>query len=138
MSYSELQLVVTDQNRIYCGAVHTDYVHAFSPGEEICRKITYKIDEKIAAYLEAKENDFVGEFFKMIAYRLIRALGMEKRYRYVELINTVKKEKPTVWQNLNTMIDELFGKIRNFVNRQGKKIRTKKREHARMQKLASN
>lgn len=127
MKYSTLQLVVTNQNRIYCGAVHTDYVHAFNPGEEICRKIEYKINENIATYLEAKENDFVSEFFKMIAYRIIRALGMEKRYRYVAFIKTVKQEQPTVWQNLNAMVDELFSKIRNFVNRKAKQIRKEKR-----------
>ncbi len=138
MKYAELQLVVTDQNRIYCGAQHTDYAAAMHPGEEICRKITYKIDAQVAAYLEAKDNSFVGEFFKMIAYRLIRALGMEKKYRYVEFINTVKKEQPTVWQTLNTMIDELFGRIRNFVNRQAKKIRNKKRELERMKQFATS
>jgi len=130
-----LEITVSSKSRIYVGEKYTDIRNLFSPGEFVVERFKFQIEEPIKRYLSAKDRNYLTEFFKMVAYRVIRGLGIDKTPRYQAMMRILRKEDETMEDSLKKLVRKMISSIKKPMKKLHKKM-WKERTHEKKLKRA--
>lgn len=120
----QLQVTISSTNRIYVGEKTSDIAILFQPGESIQSKFDFKLsDYKIVEdHLAGKPKEYLENFCKMMAYRVIRGLGIDKKPRYQDFMKALREESNLLANSLQKLVKKMISVAKKPVAKIHKKL----------------
>lgn len=120
----QLQVTISSQNRIYVGEKASDITELFKPGESIQSRFDFRLSDyqMIEDHLTGKTREYLEKFWKMVAYRIIRGLGIEKRPRYQDFMKALREESDILANSLQKLVKKMISVAKKPVAKIHKKL----------------
>ncbi len=121
---NQLEVTISSKNRIYVGEKTTDVVGLFESGESIHSKIGFQLSDykMVADHLAGKPREYLQKFCKMVSYRIIRGLGIDKKPRYQDFMKALREENDLLADNLQKLVKKMISAARKPVLQLHKKL----------------
>lgn len=120
----QLEVTISSKNRIYVGEKTSDIAMLFEPGESIQSKFDFKLSdyEMVENHLVGKPKEYLQRFCKMMAYRVIRGLGIEKRARYQDFMKALHEESDLLADSIRKLVKKMIAVAKKPVQQLQKKL----------------
>lgn len=106
----QLQVTISSKNRIYVGEKASDITDLFEAGESIKSRFDFHLSEyqMIEVHLAGKTREYLQKFWKMISYRIIRGLGIDKTPRYQDFMKALREESSILADSLKALVKRMI------------------------------
>jgi|GEM_PF-1816950 len=120
----QLQVTISSKNRIYVGEKSSDILDLFEPGESIKSRFDFDLSDykTIEDHLVGKTREYLQKFWKMISYRIIRGLGIDKTPRYQDFMKVLREESRILADSLKSLVKRMIAVAKKPVAKIHKKL----------------